>query len=66
MDYGDSAAPNPSVYGMGQYAIDSAVATRAQAVSVGLGYSKVGLIPMIGINDVMSEVSNVNRNESWG
>ncbi len=55
MDYGDSAAPNPEGR-MGTYAIEAATNAYAQARSVGLTNTKIGIIPMIGVNDVMSEV----------
>ena len=61
MDYGDSAAPNPAQHGMGNYAIEAVTATRAQAQSVGLTNAKLGVIPMIGVNDVMSEVSSLSH-----
>ena len=62
MDYGDSAAPNPQGK-MGDYAIqaDNSLFTQLQGV---YGTSKtsaqlwgmVGLTPMIGLNDVTTEV----------
>ncbi|EFN53671.1 hypothetical protein CHLNCDRAFT_136442 [Chlorella variabilis] len=55
MDYGDSAAPNPRGQ-MGDYAIQAAVNTRAQAQSVGYDDTKIGNTPMIGLNDVESEI----------
>eukprot|EP00887_Chlorella_sp_A99_P002551 scaffold6.g2551.t1 len=55
MDFGDSAAPSPDGK-MGAYAIAAAQATRAQAVAAGLGASAIGLTPMIGVNDVSTEV----------
>ncbi|MGF1431726.1 cellulose binding domain-containing protein [Kitasatospora sp. LaBMicrA B282] len=63
MDYGDGVAPNPSGH-MGSYAIDAATATQAQLKSA-LGLSdadawhKVAVTPMIGVNDVASEVFTV-------
>ncbi|MEV6206015.1 cellulose binding domain-containing protein [Kitasatospora sp. NPDC051914] len=63
MDYGDGAAPNPQGR-MGKYAIDAATATQAQVKGV-LGLSdaaawgKVAVTPMIGVNDVASEVFTV-------
>ncbi|WP_405017634.1 cellulose binding domain-containing protein [Kitasatospora sp. NBC_00070] len=63
MDYGDGAAPNPQGR-MGKYAIDAATATQAQLKSVlGLAdaaaWAKVAVTPMIGVNDVASEVFTV-------
>ncbi|WP_377271154.1 cellulose binding domain-containing protein [Peterkaempfera sp. SMS 1(5)a] len=63
MDYGDGAAPNPSGR-MGTFAIDAATATQAQVKSVlGLSdsaaWSKVAITPMIGVNDVSTEVFTV-------
>lgn len=55
MDYGDSAAPNPDGQ-MGKYAIDAATATLAQVRGVGLSNTKIGLTPMIGKNDVTTEI----------
>ncbi|MEB3264034.1 MAG: cellulose binding domain-containing protein [Synechococcus sp.] len=61
MDYGDSAAP-PSLKTMGAYAIDAAEATHAQLVTLfaahgqGFGWGQMGVTPMIGVNDVTSEV----------
>ncbi|MEN8905909.1 MAG: carbohydrate-binding protein [Clostridiales bacterium] len=54
MDYGDGAAPNPQGQ-MGKYAIDSAEKTLDQIKGLGLD-SKIGVTPMIGQNDVQSEV----------
>ncbi|KQV11694.1 MULTISPECIES: cellulose binding domain-containing protein [unclassified Kitasatospora] len=63
MDYGDGAAPNPQGR-MGKYAIDAATATQAQLKSVlGLAdaaaWAKVAVTPMIGVNDVASEIFTV-------
>ncbi|MDH6135250.1 hypothetical protein P3T37_004660 [Kitasatospora sp. MAA4] len=63
MDFGDGVAPNPGGR-MGTYAIDAATATQAQVKSVlGLSdaaaWSKVAVTPMIGVNDVSSEVFTV-------
>jgi hypothetical protein len=61
MDYGDSAAP-PGVKTMGQYAIDAAIATFSQlsqgfaSKGQGFGWNQLGVTPMIGVNDVTSEV----------
>ncbi|MGW1212484.1 cellulose binding domain-containing protein [Streptomyces sp. NPDC002499] len=61
MDYGDSAAPNPSGK-MGTYAIQAATSTRAQIASVwpslttAQTWAMVGLTPMLGQNDTASEV----------
>ncbi|MFB7663712.1 cellulose binding domain-containing protein [Kitasatospora sp. NPDC056138] len=63
MDFGDGAAPNPNGR-MGSYAIAAATATQAQVKSVlGLGdtaaWAKVAVTPMIGVNDVATEVFTV-------
>jgi len=65
MDYGDSAAPNPSGQ-MGSYAIAAATSTFLQVSSVyaahgkvlssDAAWRKVGVTPMIGVNDVQTEV----------
>ena len=48
MDYG------PCYSDMGQAAIDAAAATRSQLAGIGLS-AKVGVTPMIGVNDVTCE-----------
>ncbi|MFE9428092.1 cellulose binding domain-containing protein [Kitasatospora sp. NPDC006697] len=63
MDFGDGVAPNPSGQ-MGTYAINAATATQAQLKSVlGLNdadaWAKVAVTPMIGVNDVSTEVFTV-------
>ncbi|MDL4815130.1 cellulose binding domain-containing protein [Actinomadura opuntiae] len=63
MDYGDGAAPNPSGK-MVDYAIDAATATHAQVKGIlGLGdaqaWRRVAVTPMIGVNDVATEVFTV-------
>jgi Cellulose binding domain len=63
MDYGDSAAPNPSGQ-MGTYAIDAATATEAQLKSIfgwtdAQAWSHVAVTPMIGVNDTSDEVFTV-------
>ena len=61
MDYGDSAAPNPSGK-MGDYAIAAANSLQAQLKQIYAGYadaklwSMVGITPMIGMNDVQTEI----------
>ncbi len=52
MDYG-TAVDNGGQ--MGQNAIQAAIATEAQLVSLGLD-AKIGITPMIGVNDIASEV----------
>jgi len=64
MDYGDSAAPDPDGQ-MGEYAIEAATSLHDQMVSAwaraGLStssdalWAKVGVTPMIGLNDVTTE-----------
>ena len=49
MDYG------PCYTDMGQAAIDAAVATRNQLSSIGMN-ARVGITPMIGVNDITCEV----------
>jgi len=61
MDYGDSAAP-PALKTMGQYAIDAANASFRQlsdlhrSFALGFGWNQLGVTPMIGVNDITSEV----------
>lgn len=61
MDYGDSAAP-PSLRSMGQYAIDAANASFRQLSDLfgshgeSFGWNQLGLTPMIGVNDVTTEL----------
>jgi len=61
MDYGDSAAP-PSRQSMGQYAIEAATTSYRQLSDLfrsygqGFGWNQLGLTPMIGVNDVTSEL----------
>jgi len=61
MDYGDSAAP-PTRQSMGQYAIDAANASFRQLSDLfrsygqGFGWNQLGLTPMIGVNDVTTEL----------
>lgn len=59
MDYGDSAAPAPEGR-MGQYAVQSVEALRAQALAAGFADPRVGVIPMIGHNDVPSEYFRIS------
>lgn len=54
MDFGDGAAPNPSGK-MGDYAIQSANSTYTQCNNLGIS-TKIGVTPMIGVNDTQSEV----------
>ena len=64
MDYGDSAAPTSGAAAktMGAYAVDSAESTYAQLTKLysgygqSFGYSQLGVTPMLGVNDVTSEV----------
>ncbi|QMU75355.1 sugar hydrolase [Streptacidiphilus sp. PB12-B1b] len=63
MDYGDSAAPDPSGQ-MGTYAIDAATATEAQIKSIfgwtdAQAWAHVAVTPMIGVNDTSDEVFTV-------
>jgi hypothetical protein len=58
MDFGDSAAPDPEGR-MAAYVISSAENMRKQVLSAGYARPKIGLIPMIGVNDVESEIFRV-------
>ncbi|KAJ3020742.1 hypothetical protein HKX48_000272 [Thoreauomyces humboldtii] len=58
MDYGSGAAPNGAT-GMATYAIAAAKATYAQLQTAGFTTTKVGVTPMIGVNDVAGEVFRV-------
>ena len=67
MDYGDGAAPNPDNQ-MGEYAIQAGESLHAQltqayaeagiAIDADALWQKVGITPMIGQNDVATEVFN--------
>lgn len=59
MDYGDTAAPDPDGR-MGEYAVSSVEHLRAQAVAAGFAEPNIGVIPMIGHNDVMSEFFRIS------
>ena len=52
MDYGQSVDNNGQ---MGQDAIQATQATEQQLASIGMN-AKIGITPMIGVNDVASEV----------
>ncbi|KAL4435412.1 hypothetical protein ABPG77_006174 [Micractinium sp. CCAP 211/92] len=54
MDYGDVAAPNPTG-NMGNYSIQAAQNTYQQALGVKMN-TKIGVTPMIGKNDVETEI----------
>ena len=64
MDYGESAAPTSGATAetMGAYAIQSAESTYAQLTKLysgygqSFGYSQLGVTPMLGVNDVTTEV----------
>lgn len=74
MDYGESAAPTsgPNAQTMGTYAIRAAEGTYAQLSSLygkygkTYGYSQLGVTPMIGVNDVLTEVFTVRRRPGPG
>ena len=61
MDYGDSAAP-PDSASMGTYAIRAAENTYSQLAALyaeynqTIGWDNIGITPMIGVNDVTTEV----------
>ncbi|WP_286198924.1 Calx-beta domain-containing protein [Mycolicibacterium sp. ELW1] len=67
MDYGESAAPTTGAGAktMGAYAIQSAQSTYTQLKSLygkygqSFGYSQIGVTPMLGVNDVLTEVFTV-------
>uniref|UniRef100_UPI0024BA48DA Calx-beta domain-containing protein n=1 Tax=Mycolicibacterium poriferae TaxID=39694 RepID=UPI0024BA48DA len=67
MDYGESAAPTsgPNAKTMGAYAIQAAESTYAQLAALygefgqSFGWNQVGVTPMIGVNDVTTEVFTV-------
>ena len=64
MDYGEGPAPTsgPNAKTMGAYAIDAAESTYAQLSSLygghgqTFGWNQLGVTPMIGVNDVQTEV----------
>jgi hypothetical protein len=64
MDYGESAAPTSGAAAktMGAYAIQSAESTYSQLTTLysgygkSFGYSQLGVTPMLGVNDITSEV----------
>ena len=58
MDFGDSAAPDPEGR-MAAYVISSAENMRKQVLTAGYARPKIGLIPMIGVNDVENEIFRV-------
>ncbi|MDG4666483.1 Calx-beta domain-containing protein [Mycobacterium sp. 236(2023)] len=68
MDYGESAAPTsgPNAKTMGAYAIAAAESTHAQLATLyagfgkTFGYSQLGVTPMLGVNDVLTEVFTVS------
>ncbi|WP_161976448.1 Calx-beta domain-containing protein [Mycolicibacterium sp. CH28] len=67
MDYGESAAPTSGAGAqtMGAYAIQSAQSTYTQLSSLYTKYGKtfawsqIGVTPMLGVNDIVSEVFTV-------
>ncbi|WP_370499630.1 Calx-beta domain-containing protein [Mycolicibacterium sp. jd] len=67
MDYGESAAPTsgPNAKTMGAYAIQAAESTHAQLSALytqhgqSFGWNQLGVTPMIGVNDVLTEVFTV-------
>ncbi|BBY66234.1 hypothetical protein MHEL_44770 [Mycolicibacterium helvum] len=67
MDYGESAAPTsgPNAKTMGAYAIEAAESTYTQvsalytARSKTFSWSQIGVTPMLGVNDVLTEVFTV-------
>ena len=64
MDYGESAAPTSgaAAKSMGTYAIQSAESTYSQLTKLysgygqTFGYRQLGVTPMLGVNDITSEV----------
>jgi chitinase len=65
MDYGDTEAP-PQLKTMGAYAIDAANSTYNQMTTMfgkygqSFGWNQIGVTPMIGVNDVRSEIFTVD------
>jgi hypothetical protein len=59
MDFGDSAAPDPEGR-MASYIIMSSENLRTQILSAGIPNPNIGTIPMIGVNDVQSEVFRIS------
>lgn len=68
MNYGDSAAP-PQLKSMGAYAIDAANTTFAQLTNLfasqgkSFGWNQLGVTPMLGVNDITSEVFTIQDAE---
>jgi hypothetical protein len=66
MDYGDAVAPNPAGK-MGFYAIQAAKSLYTQirplypSLSIAAVWNKIGVTPMIGINDVSSEIFTLSN-----
>ena len=58
MDFGNDAAPDPEGR-MAAYVISSAENLRKQVMAAGYEKVKIGLIPMIGVNDVTSEIFRI-------
>ena len=64
MDYGEAVAPTsgPNAHSMGAYAIQAAEATKGQLdvlfgqLGAGFGWNMLGVTPMIGVNDITTEV----------
>ncbi|MFG1922085.1 cellulose binding domain-containing protein [Cryptosporangium sp. NPDC048952] len=70
MDYGDAAAPDPDGQ-MGRFAIDAVTAAHAQVKGVfdlsdEEAWGLLALTPMIGVNDVASEVFTVEDARAVG
>ncbi|MHA0287848.1 Calx-beta domain-containing protein [Mycobacterium sp. C3-094] len=67
MDYGESAAPTsgPNAKTMGAWAVAAAQSTHAQLTALfstygqSFGWNQLGVTPMIGVNDVLTEVFTV-------
>jgi GH18 family chitinase len=67
MDYGEWAAPTtgPNAKTMGTYGILAATSTHAQLTTLfaahgeAFGWNQLGVTPMIGVNDVLTEVFTV-------
>jgi hypothetical protein len=58
MDFGNDAAPDPEGR-MAAYVISSAENLRKQVMTAGYASPKIGMIPMIGVNDVTSEIFRI-------
>ncbi|KAJ3270596.1 hypothetical protein HDV01_007692 [Terramyces sp. JEL0728] len=56
MDYGGASVAPDGANGMGKYGIQAAQNTYTQVVALGFNNIKIGITPMIGVNDVAGEI----------